>query len=452
EVCPTGALMDRDLRWPPSEENLVPCKHVCPVSIDIPRYIHLIDGGRFAEAAAVIRESVPLPRVLGHVCHHPCEDECRRGKLNEAMAICALKRFAAEHDTESWKIRLKRAPPTGKRVAIVGSGPAGLTAARYLERKGHAVTIFESQPELGGMMRFGAPAYRLPRAVLKKEITGILELGVDVKTGVQIGEDLPLEDLENQYEAILLTTGAPLSKRLKIDGAELKGVLWGVEFLRDVNSGRDAKVGERVLVVGGGNVAMDAARAALRLGAREVQLACLECREEMPAHKWQIEEAVEEGVILKASWGPKRILGEGDAVTGIELVRCTTVFDKEGRFNPSFDEEETTSVKADTVIIAIGQASDLSFLHGRSDIQATGGSIEVDGGTLRTGVPKIFAGGDVVTGAASVVEAIAAGRKAAISINTFLGGDGSIDEALIEPERPDPWLGREEDFAKKKRA
>ncbi|UCE44209.1 MAG: FAD-dependent oxidoreductase, partial [Candidatus Bathyarchaeota archaeon] len=269
--------------------------------------------------------------------------------------------------------------------------------------------------------------------------------------GVQIGEDLSLEDLENQCEATFLATGAPLSKRLKIEGAELEGVLWGVEFLRDVNSGRDAKVGEKVLVIGGGNVAIDAARAALRLGAREVQLACLECREEMPAHKWQIEEAIEEGAILKASWGPKRILGDGNAVTGAELVRCTAVFDKEGRFNPSFDEEETTSIEADTVIIAIGQASDLSFLHGKSDIQATRGSIEVGEGSLQTGSPKIFAGGDVVTGAASVVEAIAAGRKAAISIDAFLGGDGAIDEALTESGRSDPWLGREEDFAKKKR-
>ncbi|UCE44378.1 MAG: NAD(P)-binding protein, partial [Candidatus Bathyarchaeota archaeon] len=207
EVCPTGAIMDKDLRWPPSEEDLIPCKHVCPVGIDIPRYIHFIDEERFDEAAAVIRGRVPFPGVLGQVCHHPCEDECRRGKLNEAMAICALKRFAAEHDTESWKTELKGAPPTGKRVAIVGSGPAGLTAAHYLARKGHAVTIFESQSELGGMMRFGAPAYRLPRAVLNKEIADILELGVDVKPGVQIGEDLSLEDLENQYEATFLATG-----------------------------------------------------------------------------------------------------------------------------------------------------------------------------------------------------------------------------------------------------
>jgi len=443
--------MDKDLRWPASEENLVPCKHNCPAGIDVPRYIRLINEQKFAEAAAVIREKVPFPYVLGYVCHHPCEDECRRGKVNDAMSICALKRFAAERDTGLWKARVKEASPTGRRVAVVGSGPAGLTAAYYLARKGHSVNVFELRSELGGMMRFGAPEYRLPREVLEKDIADILALGVEVKTGIQIGEDLSLEDLEDRYDAIFLATGAPLSKRLKIDGVELDGVLWGVDFLRDVNSGRDVTVRERVSVIGGGNVAIDAARTALRVGAREVQLACLESRDEMPAHEWQIEEAVEEGVILHVSWGPKGISGDGNGVAGVQLVRCTSVFDGEGRFNPSFDEEETTSIEADSVIIAIGQASDLSFLDGRSGIQATRGVIDVDEDTLQTGVPKIFAGGDVVSGAASVIEAIAMGRKAAVSIDRFFGGDGVIDETLIELEKFDPWLGQEEGFAEKRR-
>jgi len=451
EVCPTGALMDKDLRWPASEEDLVPCKHTCPAGIDVPRYIRLINEEKFAEAAAVIREKVPFPSVLGYVCHHPCEEECRRGEVSEAMSICALKRFAAERDTGLWKARLKKAPPTGKRVAVVGSGPAGLTAAYYLARKGHAVTVFELLSELGGMMRFGAPEYRLPREVLKKDVADILALGVNVKTGMKIGTDLSLEDLENQYDAIFLATGAPLSKKLKIDGVVLDGVLWGVDFLRDVNSGRDVTVRERVLVIGGGNVAIDAVRTALRLGAKEVQLACLESREEMPAHEWLTEEAVEEGVILNVSWGPKRILGDGNGVSGVQLVRCTSVFDDEGRFNPSFDEEETASIEADMVIIAIGQASDLSFLDAKSAIQTPRGVIEVNENTLQTGVPKIFAGGDVVSGAASVIEAVAMGREAAASIDRFLGGDGVIDETLIEPEKLDPWLGQEEGFAEKRR-
>jgi len=451
EVCPTGALMDKDLRWPASEEDLVPCKHTCPAGIDIPRYIRLINDGKFAEAVAVIRERVPLPSVLGYICHHPCEDECRRGKVNEAMSICALKRFAAERDTGLWKADLKTASPTGKWIAVVGSGPAGLTAAYYLARKGHSVTMFESLSQLGGMIRFGTPEYRLPREVLEKDIKEVLELGVEVKTGVNVGQDLSLKDLKNQYEAIFLATGAPLSRKLKIEGVELERVLWGLDFLRDVNSGMDVKVEEKVLVIGGGNVAIDVARTALRLGAREVQLACLESREEMPAHEWQIEEAVEEGVIPNVSWGPKRILGDGDCVTGVELVRCTSVFDDEGRFNPSFDDEETAAIETDMVIIAIGQASDLSLLNEESQIQVARGTIEVDKDTLQTGVSKIFAGGDVVSGAASVIEAIAMGRKAAVSIDRFLGGDGVIDETLIEHEKPDPWLGREEGFADKRR-
>ncbi len=451
EVCPTGALMDKDLRWPASEEELVPCKHTCPAEIDVPRYIHLISEGKFAEAATVIREKVPFPSVLGYICHHPCEDECRRDKVNEAMSICALKRFAAERDTGLWKVNLRKAPPTNKRIAVVGSGPAGLTAAYFLVRKGHTVTVFESLPELGGMMHIGIPEYRLPREVFKKDIGAILELGVDTKTGVNIGEDLSLKDLETQYEAVFLTTGAQLSRKLKIEGVESEGVLWGLDFLKDVNSGRDVKVRSRVLVIGGGSVAIDVARTALRLGAKEVQLACLESREEMPAHEWLIEEAVEEGVILNVSWGPKRILGDGDGVNGVELVRCTSVFDDEGRFNPSFDGNETASIKTDMVVIAIGQASDLSFLREESQVQATRGTIEVDEDTLQTGVSKIFAGGDVVSGPASVIEAIAMGRKAAVSIDTFLGGDGVIDETLIEPEKPDYWLGREEGFADKSR-
>ena len=451
EVCPTGALMDKDLRWPASEEDLVPCKDACPAGVDVPRYIRLINEGKSAEAAAVIREKVLFPLVLGYICHHPCEDECRRGKINEAMSICALKRFAAERDTGLWKANLRKAPPTGKRVAIVGSGPAGLTAAYYLARKGHFVAVFEALSEVGGMMRFGTPEYRLPREVLEKDVKDVLDSGVDVKTGVQIGEDVALKDLENKYEAIFLATGAPMSRKLKIEGIELEGVLWGLDFLRDVNSGRDVKVENRVLVIGGGNVAIDVARTALRFGAKEVQLACLESREEMPAHAWQIDEAVEEGVVLSVSWGPKRILGDGDGVTEVELVRCTSVFDDEGRFNPSFDEEETASLETDMVIIAIGQASDLSFLREERQIQAARGTIEVDGDTLQTGVSKIFAGGDVVSGPASVIEAIAMGRKAAVSIDKLLGGDGVIDETLSEPEKPDPWLGREEGFAAKRR-
>ncbi len=447
EVCPTGALMDKDLRWPPPEEDLVPCKHACPAEIDVPRYIRLISEGKFSEAAAVIREQVPLPTILGYLCHHPCETECRRGKVNEPMSICALKRFAAEHDTGLWKTNLNVASPTGKKVAIVGSGPAGLSAAYHLAKKGHSVTVFESLREYGGMLRVGAPPYRLPREILEKDVGEILKLGVEIKTGTLIGQKLTFEDLRSQYDAVFLAVGAHLSKMLKMEGTELKGVLWGVAFLRDVNLGHDVKVEGRVVVIGGGNVAIDVARTACRLGAKEVQLACLESREEMPAHPWEIEEAVEEGVILNVSWGPREIVGDGQTVSGLELVRCTSVFDETGRFNPSFDENVTKSIETDMVIIAIGQAADLSFLGDDSGIEVKNGTISVDETTLQTSDPKIFAGGDVVRGAASVVQAIFMGRNAAVSIDRYLGGDGVIDEPLIETEISSPWLGREEGFA-----
>ncbi len=452
EVCPTGALMDKDLRWLPPEEDLVPCKHTCPAGIDVPRYVRCMSEGKFSEAAAIIREKVPLPTILGYLCHHPCETECRRGKLNDAVSICALKRFAVEHDTGLGRTTLAVASPTGKKVAIVGAGPAGLAAAYYLAKKGHSVTIFEALSEYGGMMRVGAPPYRLPREILERDINEILKLGVEIKTGTPIGQKLTLDELRDKYDAIFLAVGAHLSRMLKIEGAGLKGVLWGVDFLRDVNLGRDVRVAERVLVVGGGNVAIDVARAALRMGAKEVQLACLESREKMPAHPWEIEEAVEEGVILNVSWGPRRILGNGESVTGLELVRCTSVFDENGRFNPSLDEKVTKSIETDMVIIAIGQASDLSFLGEAGGIEVDKATIRVDDTTLRTTDPKIFAGGDAVSGAASVIEAIAMGRKAAISMDEYLGGDGVIDEMPIETDVPNPWLGREEGFADRPRA
>lgn len=469
EVCPTGALMDKrddtaviyktgedfgELSRA-GEAALVPCRATCPAGVDVPRYLRLVAEGKPAEAAAVVREQAPFPAVLGHVCFHPCEDACRRGQVNEPVAICALKRFAAERERElkePGKLRETTSVPSGKSVAIVGSGPAGLTAAYYLAGKGHTVTLFEAAPEPGGMMRYGIPQYRLPRQVLQQEIDDILEQGVELRTNTRLGEDISLDQLKAGYDAVFLAVGAQQSRRLKIEGVELDDVLWGVDFLRAVNSGQDVPVRERVVVIGGGGVAVDVALTALRLGAREVQLACLESREEMPAHEWEIEEAVEEGVTLHPSWGPRRILGKG-RVSGIELVRCISVFDEKGRFNPSYDEAVTTALETDMVILAIGQSSDLSFLGEDSGVKCTeGGTIEIDPDTLETSVAGLFAAGEVVSGPTSVVEAIAAGRKAAAAIDSCLGGDGEVIYPLIESEEPNPWLGREEGFADRPRA
>ena len=328
-----------------------------------------------------------------------------------------------------------------------------MTAAYYLAKKGHSVTVFEAEAEAGGMMRYGIPEYRLPKEVLKKEIDEIKALGVEIRTKSPVNGDFSLSDLQSRgHSALFLSVGTPLSKKIELEGAELEGVLWGLDFLKELNSGRRPEMKRRVLVIGGGNVALDVALSAIRLGAEEVKLACLESKEEMPAYNWEIERALEEEVEINTSWGPKRILGEGESVSTVELIRCTRVFDEEGKFNPVLDESESIRIETDMVILAIGQAPDLSFLGGDVEIKTNpDGSIWVKEESLETSLSGVFAGGDVVTGPKSVVEAIASGRKAAESIDRFLGGDGDVAESFIEGRQAPPWIGREEGFASKAR-
>ena len=453
EVCPTGALMDKDLKAGEREKSLVPCKHVCPAGIDVPRYVRLIGQGRYGEAAAVVREKTPIPTVLGHACARPCENECRSKEVNESIAICALKRFAADQDKKLWKTGLKKAPPTGKRVAIVGSGPAGLTAAYYLAMRGHQPTVFEALPKIGGMMRYGIQEYRLPESILEKDLEDIISLGVEVKANTTISGS-GFEELKSKgYDAIIVALGLQKSRILKVEGSASPDVVGGLDLLRDVRLGKEVKVKDHVLVVGGGAVATDVALTALRLGAKRVEMVCLEKREEMPAFPWEIEQAIEEGVTIHSSRGVKRILCEGQRVTGIELVRCVSVFDENGRFNPSFDESTMQTLNADTIIFAIGQAPDLQGLDDVGAVKLTqSGSIHVNDLTMETSAPGIFACGDVVKGPSSLVDAVAQGRRAASAVDRHLGGTGNIDEALIAAEKPDPFLGREEGFANKHRA
>jgi len=398
-----------------------PCRLACPAGVDMRSYMYLLKEGMIKEAFDVLREALPLPAVTGRVCPHPCESECARKDVDEAVNINALERFLADYWFQ------EKAQPARKiysaKVAIVGSGPAGLAAAYELAKMGYPTTVFEALPVLGGMLRVGIPEYRLPKDVLDAQIDYIKDTGVEFKTNTAIGRDMTLADLRNEgYDAVFFAIGAQLSTKLDIEGINLDGVLWGLDFLRDVNLKREIKVKDKVLVIGGGNVAIDVALTALRLGAKEVELACLESREEMPAYQAEIQQALEEGVSIYVSWGPRRILGDGKKVSGVELVRCTSVFDKTGRFNPSYDDKISKNVETEMVILAIGQTSDLSLLP--EGVEATeGGNIQVDPTTLETAMPGVFAGGDVTSTQGSVIEAIGAGKEAAISIDRYLKGE-----------------------------
>jgi len=453
EVCPTGALTDKDILWAEREKLLVPCKDNCPLEIDVPRYIRLISEQKYAEAAAVVREKTPFPSVLGRVCFHDCEIKCRRGQINEPIAICALKRFALEHDSELWKSKISISPSTGKKIAVVGSGPSGLTAAYYLRRLGHSVTVFEANSYVGGMLRLGIPEYRLPRAVLQKDLDHILSMGIDIQMDKVVGEHLSLDDLKDQgFNATFLAIGAQNTKKLNIEGSNLPDIFWGLDFLKKVNLGEEVKVTDNVIVIGGGNVAIDVALTAQRLGAKNVQLTCLECREEMPAHEWEIQKAIDEGISLNCSWGPKNIIGIDGQVSELEVVHCDSVFDDNNVFNPIFDDKNTKSIKTDMIIMSIGQIPDLSLLGGESKINvSTSGLIQAKEGTLETNIPGIFAGGEVINSPSSIVDAIEMGRRAASSIDKYLGGNGEIEDILIEPDVPNPNLGRDERFYDKPR-
>ncbi|MDM8550820.1 FAD-dependent oxidoreductase [Desulfobacterales bacterium HSG2] len=446
EVCPTGALTERAVHPGRKEAELVPCKEACPAHIDIPGYLRLIAEGKRDEAHAVIREKVPFPGILGRVCFHPCEEACRRGKVNKPISICALKRYAADGEKGLWKKNSKVKSDTGKKVAVVGSGPAGLTAAFYLGKQGHSVTIFESRTHAGGMMRYGIPAYRLPCDVLEKEIRDILDTGIDFRPGQTLGRDFTLKSLKNDgYDAVFVGTGAQLSRRVPLDGHDLPDVLWGVDFLRQVAEGEEVRLRENVLVIGGGNVAVDVAMTALRCGAEEVKMACLECETDMPASPWELAGAVAEGIQIMPSRGPDKILIEDGRITGMDMMECTCVFDAQGNFCPQFSDEKEC-IPTDQIILAIGQDSDLSFLQEADPISVDKGLIVADQETLETGMKGVYAGGDATKVPGSVIHAIAAGRKAASSMDKALGGTGDIEEVLFQRGDPVQYIGRDEGF------
>jgi formate dehydrogenase beta subunit len=451
EVCPTGALVDKVARYHSIAEweaYVVPCKEACPAHIDIPRYINYIAQGKSSEALAVIREKVPFPGSLGRVCIHPCEQACRRGNLNidEPLCIKFLKRFAADHDTELWKKNSRMEPSTGKKVAVIGSGPAGLTAAYYLAKKGHSVTIFEALPETGGMMRVGIPSYRLPREILDAEIKEIENVGVEIRTGVRI-ESLD-NVFEQGYDSIFIGIGAHKGTKSGIDGESGPGVLDGVDFLRKVSLGEKVAIGKRIAVFGGGNAAIDCARVAKRIGAEEVTILYRRTRAEMPAAAEEVEEAIHEGIKIIFLVNPTGIKPKENSCLDTECLRMELGEpDASGRRRPVPIKGSEFITEFDNFISSIGQTADIPEQF-KVEI-GRGNVIKVSNRNLETSRKGVFAGGDIVTGPASVIGAIAQGRQAAGSIDRYLGGNGIIDEELIPFETPDKWFGQDLSFTDK---
>jgi NADPH-dependent glutamate synthase beta subunit-like oxidoreductase/Pyruvate/2-oxoacid:ferredoxin oxidoreductase delta subunit len=432
EVCPTGALLDRDVGTGQKEKRLVPCKHNCPAEVDIPEYIRMLSGEQFDEALKVIGERIPLPGVLGRVCFHPCESQCRRGKLDKTVAICALKRAAADFGGNGFS-NMKRPAmeETGKKVAIVGSGPAGLAAVYYLNGLGHSVTIFEALPVTGGMLRVGIPPFRLPRNILDAEIKCIEDHGVRIMTNHKVGS---LQELfSDGFDAIFVAVGAHKGLKLGIPGDESEGVIDGIAFLRDLALGGGHTIGDNVAVIGGGNVATDSARSAIRKGAKKVTIFYRRTRAEMLAYAEEMDAAVEEGVRIEYQSAPTKIEIAGGALE-VEFIRMEMgELDSTRRPQPKPIAGSEFRLRFDTVIAAIGQVAE-----GPEDIATVLSDRGSRSAELSNG---IFLGGDCLTGPATVVDAIAEGRRGAILIDKFLGGVGDLSEFSSKKETACLWSG-----------
>ena len=446
EVCPTGALQDREgifRKDLPRKQALIPCQGECPAQIDIPGYLYQVRQGRYAEAVDIIREKVPFPHTLGHVCTAYCEKQCKRKGLDQPLAVRDLKRFAVEHDTRQiWRARHRPAPATGKRVSVVGSGPCGLTAAYYLALKGHQVTVLERQEVPGGMMTLGIPAYRLPRAHVEAEIAEIANAGVDIRTGREVTR---VAELREGYDAVLVAVGAARGKRLPLAGSNESQCITALDLLRCValEGGHPLVTrGCRVVVLGGGNVAFDAVRTALRLGA-QVTLTCLEDRETMPADEEEIIQAQEEGAELCPGHTNLELIQRDGKITALRVQGITGFrFIPEGLQTDAIPGSER-ELPADVVVFAAGQASDLTEAFGLRLNHF--GYPEHDGAA--TDVEGVFVAGDAVTGTKTVIDAIAGGRAAAEAVDRYLGGDGNLEPPPAAREVQGPALGLREGFA-----
>lgn len=400
-----------------------PCKTQCPAHIAIPGYIKLASQGKYREALELIKHENPFPAVCGRICPKSCESECTRGELDDPVAIDDIKKFIAEQDMKKEHRYIPNIRHQyGNKIAIVGAGPAGLSCAYYLALDGYKVTVFEKEAVLGGMLTLGIPSFRLEKDIINSEIEVLRQMGVDFVNGVEVGKDLTLDQLRKQgFEAFYLAIGAQATRKLGIDGEEGDGVLYGVDFLKNINLGNPPKLEGTVIVIGGGNVAVDVARAATRVGAKTVTMACLERREEMPALDEELEEAAQEGISINNSWGPARILRENGKVIGIEMKKCMSVFDENGRFSPVYDENQTMIIAADYILVSVGQGIAWGGLLDNSNVNIRPNrTMTVDGFTYQSDQPDIFGGGDAVTGPKFAIDAIAQGKQAAISIHRFV--------------------------------
>ena len=393
------------------------CQAACPLHLDVRGYVALTREGRYDEALALIREKLPFPGIVGRICIRSCEKACKRQEVDEAVAAQYLKRAAADHGTavEPQVAGEER----DEKVAVVGGGPAGLMAAYDLRKMGYRVTIFDASAALGGMMAAVLPDYRLPAELVQREVAVVGQMGARIKLNTEVGRDVTLADLRRDFQAVFVATGAPLSRTLPVEGAGLEGVLWGLDFLRAAKSRGDMSLKGRAIVIGGGNVAIDTALTALRLGAAPVEIVYRRTISEMPAFPWDIERATEEGIVIRQGLAPIRIVGDGARVREVEFVRSASAAGNGRASDPVYDEGEVTTIGADMVIFSVGQTADPRCTDGL-DLLWADGLVSVDPATLETNIPAVFAGGDVVTGPGSVIEALASGRHAARSIDLFL--------------------------------
>jgi NADPH-dependent glutamate synthase beta subunit-like oxidoreductase/CO/xanthine dehydrogenase FAD-binding subunit len=415
-----------------------PCTGGCPGSVGIPEYLAQLRAGDVLAAARTLLAQNPLPAVTGRVCPHPCEQECNRGLYDEPVSVRGIERHLGDYILEHTQELLPEPEiETGKRVAVVGSGPSGLSAAYYLRAAGHTVTVFEKLAEPGGMLRYAIPSYRLPLDVVERAVDSLKNMGVIFVCGAEVGKDVTLEKLRAAHDAVFLACGAWGRPGLGLENEERLDS--GLGFLTAVKEGLRQNPGERVVVIGGGNVAVDVALAAKRLGSPDVTMVCLECEEEMPALPWELALAQEEGVKVHPSWGPARILVEDGHIAGLELVRCTCVFDEARNFNPQFDQNQRKTIPADRVFLAIGQKTELASLDADGSLRAGGRWLVAEAETQATSLPGVFAGGDVVSGPATVIAALAAGRRAAAALDISLhreGADGGSAAAAAVTAAP----------------